>query len=155
MSPLCTDSFVQVLHKKLPWVMRSQKHDTKYLFCTSQKQASLVSKCQKWYRSTYKKLPTEVCPGLQKSSGRRAESISPSGQTSPLQQGRTVPCFPVIETGSLKLVCRRNGIGCAARPQQCKACSAVNAHKTVPCEIFLQSFWCSTKFTMTVLDLQG
>lgn len=76
----------------------------------SWRQVTLISKCQKRYHSTSESLPAEEHPGPQKSSGRRAKSISPSGQMNPLQQGKTTPCFPVIEMGSPSQCHRAEGV---------------------------------------------
>lgn len=104
---------------------------------TSWRQVTLVSKCQKRYRSTSESLPTEVCRGPQKSSGRRAEGISPSGQMSPLRQEKLPHTSQSQKQEALpNAVCKRNSTGGAACPKQRKAsqstCSALNAHKTLP-----------------------
>lgn len=102
---------------------------------TSWRQVTLVSKCQKRYRSISESLPAEVCPGPQKSSGRRAEGIRAD---EPTPAGKNYAMLPSHRNGKPfpMLMCRRNGTGGAACPQQCKAlqstCSALNAHKTLP-----------------------
>lgn len=127
---------------------------------TSWGQVTLVSKCPKKYHCTSKVclLKYARAPKIFRSKSWEhkpiwADEPTPADKNYPmLPSCRNRKPFPV-------LVCRRNGTGGAACPQQCKAsqstCSALNAHKTPTRKIFLQRFCCSTKFTTKVLDLEG